>query len=410
MRSLDRVSEAYYGSMGESFARKTRERIHWICSKAQGKQVLDIGCSQGITAILLAREGKKVIGIDIEEEAIKFANEALMHESETVKRNVQYLVCSIFDFQSDQLFDTIILTEVLEHFSNSSSLLEHVKSMLAYDGTLIITVPFGINDFIDHKKTYYLINLIDEIEPFFQVIEVKFFGKWIGIVSKKQQEITSFFNKHLIRELEQQFYLIERNLTDELTQKSNKIKELSKQYTDAATGNNELKKKNAQLQEQLAELQKRIDDLSTYKKLYEDLLQTHKELNNKIVLYKDSLDEEKRKHERTARELNELKSQFEAVSSQYETTKDLESQIESQYKQKIAQLEQIIEEKNQEILKRLESEEDTLKKYKNMIFQYNQLEARYAQISNKYKLLSNAKLGRLTLKYWKIRKRIPEDF
>ena len=60
----DRVAEAYYGLMGQQFMRDTQARIHWICRQIQGKSVLDVGCSQGIVPILLAREGLKAIGID----------------------------------------------------------------------------------------------------------------------------------------------------------------------------------------------------------------------------------------------------------------------------------------------------------------------------------------------------------
>ena len=59
----DRVTEAYYGKMGQQFMRETQERIHWICNNVQGRSVLDVGCSQGIVPILLAREGINVIGI-----------------------------------------------------------------------------------------------------------------------------------------------------------------------------------------------------------------------------------------------------------------------------------------------------------------------------------------------------------
>jgi|GEM_PF-2470315 hypothetical protein len=80
------------------------------------------------------------------------------------------------------------------------------------------------------------------------------------------------------------------------------------------------------------------------------------------------------------------------------------------YKKKIEELKKVIEAKNIEILKRLDSEEVTLQKYKEVLLEYNRLEAKYYNIHQKYQLLSNSKLGKLTLKYWKWKKRIPEDF
>ena len=84
-KPLDRITEAYYNEMGDSFARKVRERIHWVCENAKGEEILDIGCSQGITSILLGREGKKVLGIDLLEESIQYANKSLATEEKATK-------------------------------------------------------------------------------------------------------------------------------------------------------------------------------------------------------------------------------------------------------------------------------------------------------------------------------------
>lgn len=71
---------------------------------------------------------------------------------------------------------------------------------------------------------------------------------------------------------------------------------------------------------------------------------------------------------------------------------------------------EIIEQKNKELLARLNSEEEILERLRGTIHKYNQLEAMYNHICKKYELLSKSKLGRLTLYYWKLRKRIPKDF
>jgi 2-polyprenyl-3-methyl-5-hydroxy-6-metoxy-1,4-benzoquinol methylase len=87
----DRVAEAYYGLMGPKFMRDTQNRIHWICRQIQGKNVLDVGCSQGIVPILLAREGLKVIGIDSSPKAIDEANRYLGIEPKQVRKNVSWV-------------------------------------------------------------------------------------------------------------------------------------------------------------------------------------------------------------------------------------------------------------------------------------------------------------------------------
>lgn len=358
MKPLDKVAEAYYGGMGDQFSRKTRERIHWICSKVTGESVLDIGCSQGIAELILAREGKKAVGIDIEESVIAYANEALQSQSDSVKGNVKYFVSSVFDYESDQKFDTVILTEVMEHFTSSSSLLHKVKSFMAEEGTIVITVPFGINDYFDHKKTYYMLNLLEEVEPYFEVKEIKFFGKWIGVVGRNTADPSSVsveITRELIKRLEEAFFTIERSTVDDLNAKVKLIDQLNTRVNESREKLAVVQKENERLKAAIAQFEKT--------------------------------------------DQNDLDAKVNHLNRSLSTSED-----------KVEELEKLIEEKNKELLRRLDSEEQTLKKYKESIFDYNQLEAKYANVSKKYNLLSNAKLGRLTLNYWKFRKRIPKDF
>jgi 2-polyprenyl-6-hydroxyphenyl methylase/3-demethylubiquinone-9 3-methyltransferase len=51
----------------------------------EGRRVLDVGCSQGIASILLAREGKTVWGVDREALAVESAKERLADEEEPVR-------------------------------------------------------------------------------------------------------------------------------------------------------------------------------------------------------------------------------------------------------------------------------------------------------------------------------------
>ena len=77
---LDRINEAYKGELGEEMKTAARERIFWICENTYGNKILDVGCSQGIVSILLAKDGKDVKGIDIESEQINYAVSELKKE------------------------------------------------------------------------------------------------------------------------------------------------------------------------------------------------------------------------------------------------------------------------------------------------------------------------------------------
>ena len=88
--SLDRVGEVYNGTYGSDIAQmRTKDRVNWICKNVHGKHILDIGCSQGIVDLLLARQGRNVLAIDIEKEAIAYAQTAAAKEPLDVQRRLR---------------------------------------------------------------------------------------------------------------------------------------------------------------------------------------------------------------------------------------------------------------------------------------------------------------------------------
>ena len=61
----DRVTELYEGMIGTAVEQRLlAARIHWMISQVEGSEVLDVGCGQGIATLLLAREGRRAVGLD----------------------------------------------------------------------------------------------------------------------------------------------------------------------------------------------------------------------------------------------------------------------------------------------------------------------------------------------------------
>lgn len=234
---IDRVNEAYYGALGTDFSKKTRERINWIVTHVLGSKVLDIGCSQGINAILLGREGKKVDGIDISHESVEYAKTELGKEHPSVQASVSFKVSNFMTDQDiDTNYDTILLTEVLEHISDPDSFLKKTVSHLKPDGRLIVTVPFGINDFIDHKRTYYYSLLAEQLGAHFKIESFEYLGRWTGVICTAVQENNqSFYTAENTKQLEQGFYWLERDymqrigtLAGQAAKNEKELKELEK--------------------------------------------------------------------------------------------------------------------------------------------------------------------------------------
>ncbi|WP_225009597.1 glycosyltransferase [Novosphingobium percolationis] len=150
----DRISELYRGEVASDEASEVaRERIHWMCSHARGETVLDIGCSQGIAAILLAREGFVVTGVDAHPDAIAYATEATMREAAAVAARLTWLQRDLYELPQDLLADTVVLGEVIEHQAVPERFLLAARRHLAPGGTIVLTTPFGLHPHEDHKAT-----------------------------------------------------------------------------------------------------------------------------------------------------------------------------------------------------------------------------------------------------------------
>ena len=254
----DRITEAYHDDMGINFGEKVRERVHWICSQAKGDNILDIGCSQGIVPILLGREGKKVLGIDLIDDAIQYAKNSLDEESETTKKYVEFVAANFTDYDFGHMkYDSIILSEVLEHLTDPARFLEKAASLLKENGQVIITVPFGIINHFDHKKTYYLIELINMLEKHFYVENINYFGKWTGIVAKLAGNIFEV-DRNVVLKLENLFFEIENGLNNEIEVNKNKFNSLEKRFKEKEQEIASLKNSNLEMSDNN---KKHINDL-----------------------------------------------------------------------------------------------------------------------------------------------------
>lgn len=303
-KPLDRITEAYYSELGQTFAEKVRSRIHWICQSATGEDILDIGASQGITSILLGREGKNVLGIDLLEDSIAYANEKLNKEETYTQENVVFKHANFMTENFSELrYDSIILGEVLEHITEPERFMEKATSLLKPDGRIIVTVPFGINDYFDHKQTYYLIDLLKLQNEDIQAIHVEFFGKWIGIIYEQNVATVNqvLLSQTLIERLESEFYKIERDLLEE-------TKESSRKYKDVKNKNLETMSVNKKLRDKVTELKNSEKHNVIEKDYHLERLQKLEEENKQLQLENIQQSEKIKKQEQDI-EKYELKTE-----------------------------------------------------------------------------------------------------
>ena len=165
----DHVSQVYLGlvDVGPT-GHRLRRRIDWMADEARGPRVLDVGCSEGILEVLLARCGYTVTGIDIDPEALEFAQQLLAKESEEVRARVRFIQG---DFREAMpvggLYDTVVMGELLDQLDDPGAMLDMGLKHLQPGGRVVITTRFGAHPDEDHRRTFCLTAFIDLLKPRF---------------------------------------------------------------------------------------------------------------------------------------------------------------------------------------------------------------------------------------------------
>lgn len=123
----------------------------------KGLNILNAGCGSGELSFMLARAGHTVIGIDPGAAYIALAEKRL---PDSLKDRCVFFVSSIEHFFSNEKFDCVIATDVLEHIADDRAAAQKLASFLRSGGDLIITVPalpalFGQHDeLLGHFRRY----------------------------------------------------------------------------------------------------------------------------------------------------------------------------------------------------------------------------------------------------------------
>lgn len=158
----DRISELYRGEIfTEETARVARDRIHWMCAQCDGQRVLDVGCSQGIASILLARDGFDVTAIDTHPDSVAFARREFAAEAPLVQQRLTLIETDLASLPEQPGYDTIVLGEVIEHQVRPDRLLRAAKARLNPGGRLIVTTPFALHPHPDHKVSLFPRDLVE---------------------------------------------------------------------------------------------------------------------------------------------------------------------------------------------------------------------------------------------------------
>lgn len=119
------------------------ERRLRVVGQVRGDRVLDVGTGDGALAVLLAREGIDVLGIDSDGQAIARARARRRDEPRDVQRRLGFRHGTLGRDGEAGQFETVVLGEVLLDAGNAESFVRAALSHLTPGGRLIVVTPFG---------------------------------------------------------------------------------------------------------------------------------------------------------------------------------------------------------------------------------------------------------------------------
>lgn len=135
--------------------------------------VLDCGCGSGYGSNILKDHCARIIGIDIDQQAVEFANSTYSAD------NLTYLCGDIRELTKTlELVDIVVCLEMLEHVPDPRILMDGLMNVLKPDGKLIISTPVREHSRENPLNSYHVLDLtIDDLKRilwhYFHEVEIR---------------------------------------------------------------------------------------------------------------------------------------------------------------------------------------------------------------------------------------------
>ncbi len=132
------VREDLAGREADTYStRYLAPHVRNICAQLKAGKVLDLGCGNGSISRILAEQGCRVWGCDVDRSRVEMAARRVP--------SGQFKLLSVYADPAElgeTGFDLVIACEVIEHLYFPRKLPEFARSVLAPQGHLLVTTPY----------------------------------------------------------------------------------------------------------------------------------------------------------------------------------------------------------------------------------------------------------------------------
>jgi 2-polyprenyl-3-methyl-5-hydroxy-6-metoxy-1,4-benzoquinol methylase len=141
----DRIAERFADRYQHSAMFKERRQMWQSVLESHvtpGATVLDLGCGNGIFAVIAANIARQVIAIDGSEAMIALARETA-RKAQAV--NIEFFVHRLEEFPAivQRPVDSIVCSSVIEYMANPDAFLESCATALRPGGKILLSAPNG---------------------------------------------------------------------------------------------------------------------------------------------------------------------------------------------------------------------------------------------------------------------------
>jgi 2-polyprenyl-6-hydroxyphenyl methylase/3-demethylubiquinone-9 3-methyltransferase len=134
--------KAFYDELGKDPAQYVQTYYAPLSNFIVPKgRILELGCHWGFNLIHWARQGFYCVGLELSEGLVDYGIGKIAQESKEVRERITLLRGWIEDFVPPEKYDTVVLTEVLEHVMDPLIIMQKAAECLTLDGLLYISAP-----------------------------------------------------------------------------------------------------------------------------------------------------------------------------------------------------------------------------------------------------------------------------
>jgi 2-polyprenyl-3-methyl-5-hydroxy-6-metoxy-1,4-benzoquinol methylase len=158
------------------------------CANAytKGMVVLDIACGSGYGTKMMAKNARKVFGVDIDPATIDYARANFSAE------NIEYLVGDGVDIPVDtESIDVVVTFETIEHIADYKKFIAEIRRVLKPDGVVIVSTPNDL-EFAEgnafHVHEFEQKELLSAFERNYKYIDKYYQATWKYVALGKEQD------------------------------------------------------------------------------------------------------------------------------------------------------------------------------------------------------------------------------